>query len=265
MKKLALALAATAAFAGQAIAADMPVKAARPVAAPVVVANWTGCYLAGGVGYGMYDQENVDYFNPAPAARFALSGVYDTGGRGWLGRGQVGCDYQFGGMGSMNVVVGVFGDYDWADIKGRFSTPGAIVATETLKSQWAVGGRIGLLVTPQLLTYFSGGYTEATFGYGAFTTNTPIPAPAGVYLNDLTYKGWFLGSGLEYALNWAPGLTVKTEYRFSEFDVGTNRFYFTGTNIRTGGEIDSRKYVQTVMTSLSYKFSFGGGAVVAKY
>ena len=265
MKKLALALAATAAFAGQAIAADMPMKAARPVAAPVVVANWTGCYLAGGIGYGMYDQENVDYDNRV-APRVATTGVYDTGGRGWLGRGQVGCDYQFGGIGSMNLVIGVFGDYDWADINGRFST-GGIVATETLNSQWSVGGRIGLLVTPQLLTYFSGGYTEANFDYGRFTLNLPPPAnvAANVYLNNHTYKGWFLGSGLEYALNWAPGLTVKTEYRFSEFDIGTNQFYIFGTNIRTGTEIDSKKYVQTVMTSLSYKFSFGGGAVVAKY
>ena len=34
---------------------------------------------------------------------------------------------------------------------------------EKLRSQWAIGGRIGWLVTPQLLTYFSGGYTEAKF------------------------------------------------------------------------------------------------------
>src|SRR4051812_41373691 len=108
MKKLALALAATAAFAGQAIAADMPMKAARPVAAPVAVANWTGCYISGGVGYGMYQQENVTYFNPAPAARVALTGEWDAGGRGWLGRAQAGCDYQFGGIGSWNLVVGVF-------------------------------------------------------------------------------------------------------------------------------------------------------------
>ena len=55
MKKLALAAAAIAAFTGQALAADMPVKAIRP--APVVAAvNWTGCYVGGGGGYGMFHQ-----------------------------------------------------------------------------------------------------------------------------------------------------------------------------------------------------------------
>ena len=46
MKKLALALAVSAAFVGQATAADMAVKA-RPAPPPPPVANWTGCYIAG--------------------------------------------------------------------------------------------------------------------------------------------------------------------------------------------------------------------------
>ena len=267
MKKLALALAATAAFAGQAIAADMPMKAARVAPAPVAVANWTGCYISGGIGYGLYHQENYDYFSAPPAARLQLSNQYDTGGRGWLGRAQVGCDYQFA-LGTWNVVVGAFGDYDWADINGRFyGSPAFGVATETLNSQWAVGGRIGVLVTPQLLTYFSGGYTQAEFDYGTFTFNAPPPAnvATGVYLPGHTYKGWFLGSGLEYSLGWAPGLSLKTEYRFSEFDTGTNPYRVVATNLANGFEVDSTKYVHTVTTSLVYKFHFGGGPVVAKY
>ena len=56
MKKLVLALTAVAAFTGSAMAADMApryTKAPPPIAAPV--ANWTGCYIAGGGGYGIYD------------------------------------------------------------------------------------------------------------------------------------------------------------------------------------------------------------------
>lgn len=264
MKKLALALAATAAFAGQAIAADMPArvtKAPPPVVVPV--ANWTGCYVSGGIGYSLWQQENTDYVNGPP--RTQLTGQWDAGGRGWTGRAQAGCDYQFA-LGTWNVVVGAFGDYDFTDVHGRpidpFFNAGG---TEKQSAQWAFGGRIGWLATPQLLTYFSGGYTEAKFDAVNTVFNVPPAFPAtGFYVPGQTYKGWFLGSGLEYALNWAPGLYVKTEYRFSEFDVGTNQILAVANNAPLGVSIDSKKYIQNITTSLVYKFNFGG-PVVAKY
>ena len=65
MKKLALAATAVAALSGQALAADMPMKAARP--APVVAAvSWTGCYVGGGGGYGMYYQEHRGFDEGRP-------------------------------------------------------------------------------------------------------------------------------------------------------------------------------------------------------
>ena len=120
MKKLALALvAATASLtAGSAFAADLPArtysKAPPPVIAPV--ANWTGCYISGGLGYSLFHQENVTYVEGPP--RTAVTGQWDVGGRGWTGRAQGGCDYQLG-MGGWNVVIGLFGDYDWTDVSGR--------------------------------------------------------------------------------------------------------------------------------------------------
>ena len=198
MKKMVLALAATAAFAGQAIAADMPARVAKappPVLAPV--ANWTGCYISGGIGYSLWQQENVTYFDGPP--RTAVTGQWDAGGRGWTGRGQGGCDYQLG-MGTRNIVIGLFGDYDFTDVHGRpieplFNAGG----TEKQSSQWAFGGRIGWLATPQLLTYFSGGYTEAHFDAvnpTVFNGIGAIGVPTGFYVPGQTYKGWFLGFGL---------------------------------------------------------------------
>jgi outer membrane immunogenic protein len=128
MKKLALALVATAAFAGQAIAADMPMKAARPMAAPVPVANWTGCYISGGVGYGLYDNEtNGRNVNGAGVVTVTGANV-DVGGRGWLGGGGGGCDYQFGlgtgggFFGTGQFVIGVLADYYWSDMRGNRPT-----------------------------------------------------------------------------------------------------------------------------------------------
>ena len=55
MKTILATFAITAAFAGSAVAADLPVKA-RPMApAPVIATNWTGCYIGAGLGPGPRD------------------------------------------------------------------------------------------------------------------------------------------------------------------------------------------------------------------
>jgi outer membrane immunogenic protein len=286
MKKLALALIATAAFAGQAIAADLAVKAVRPAPPPVPVANWTGCYIAGSVGYGLFDNE-------ADAGRLTINGVTtvfsapeDHGGRGWLAGGGGGCDYQFGFGGGGGIfgtgqfVIGFLGDYYWSDMRGN---RGSVAATnafsgqEKVDSQWAIGGRIGWLVNPNTLTYFSGGYTEAHLdGVGDFFS--PV-SPAlgggllGIALPGRTVRGYFLGGGVEYQSGWIPGLTWKTEYRFSEYDRVDRAEFFNGGGAFAGlvtagtpvGTFSSDKlFTQTVMTSLVYRFNFWSPPVAAR-
>ena len=132
MKKLALALAATAAFAGQAMAADMAVKA-RPAPPPVPVYSWTGCYLSGGGGYGFLTNDH-DQIQTGPT----LDGNFPngtltqanttTGGRGWYGTVGGGCDYQFGsggpGLFGGNFLIGAFADYSFTDVTGTYTTHG---------------------------------------------------------------------------------------------------------------------------------------------
>lgn len=265
MKKLVLTFAATAALAGQAFAADMAVKA-RPMApAPIPVTNWTGCYISGGGGYGLWQQENTTYAAGAP--RVALTGQWDAGGRGYFGTVGGGCDYQFGGIGNWNIVVGAFADYDFADIKGDPTEPFFNVrGREKLSDQWSVGGRIGALITPNLLSYFSAGYTEARFdAVNPTFFNVPGFPNTGLYVPAQTYSGYFLGGGYEYALNFLPGLYWKTEYRFSDLDTQTNIVRVAGTGAPFGVEIDSHKYVHTVRSQLVWRFNWGGGSVVAKY
>jgi outer membrane immunogenic protein len=276
MKKLALAATAVAALSGQALAADMPMKAVRP--APVVAAvSWTGCYVGGGGGYGMYYQENRGYDEGRPvnpnspfAVRTQITDTFSTGGKGWFGTVQAGCDYQFN-TGPWAIVVGAFGDYDFADIKGRrtdplgFFLPG--VGNETMTDAWSVGGRIGVLVTPQLLAYFSGGYSEARFSSTNYTNlfGPPFGINTLTYTQGSTFKGWFVGAGDEYALSFLPGLYWKTEARAYHYDRQTQFNYFQNTNIRTGSSYDAEKWVYSVRSELVYRFNFGGGAVVAKY
>ena len=159
-----------------------------------------------------------------------------------------------------------FADYDFADIKGEPTNPwSGLGGREKMSSQWAIGGRVGATITPNLLVYFVGGYTEAKFDrldLFAKTINNiaglPTGADAGVYVAGQTYKGWFLGAGDEYALSVLPGLFWKTEYRLSELDLVTKRTYFTATNAYTGVDEDTKKYVHTVRSELVYRFNWGG-------
>ena len=190
MKTLALAL-SVAAFTGSAIAADLPArpytKAPPPPVAPV--ASWTGCDVGGGGGDGMWDQENTLFTSVAP--RTQITDTFTAGGRGYFGTVQGGCDYQFGGMGRQ-FLVGAFGDYDFSSFRGKLDPPGiGIVGDEKMSSAWSVGGRVGWVVVPRFLTYFSAGYTEATFDRINFTVigGPPFGVAAGLFQDRRTYRG----------------------------------------------------------------------------
>jgi outer membrane immunogenic protein len=256
MKRLLIAsLAGLALTTGAALAADLPIKS-RPVAvAPPPTTSWTGCYISAGAGYGMSNLEHsgTEFFG-SPTSTPTIT----NGGRGWLGRFGGGCDYQM----MPKIVVGVFGDYDISDISGDFTGAfpiGSTFLTGTQKqsSAWAIGGRIGYLISPTLLTYFNGGYTEASFDQITLPVN-PFPPN---YFPSQTYSGWFLGSGFEYSFNFLPihGLFWRTEYRYSTYDsntlIGHGGFLGPGPN---GFNETAKPYVQTVTTSLVWRFNAPG-------
>src|ERR1019366_7687516 len=96
MKQLLLASAALA-ISGQAFAADIPVRmpVKAPAAAPAPAFSWSGCYLGGhvGAGWGRKDisEPKEQFFQFFATANSPIS--VDTG-TGFVGGGQVGCDYQ---------------------------------------------------------------------------------------------------------------------------------------------------------------------------
>jgi outer membrane immunogenic protein len=163
--------------AGAAMAADMAAKPAPVLmkAPPMPVYNWTGCYIGAGAGYGMWNQDSFQESAAGAATQSATSG-----GRGWFGTAAFGCDYQV----SSNIVIGAFGDWDFGDIKGQYEPGGLnLLGTESEKWAWGAGGRIGWLVTPTVLTYFSGGYTQAHFNSVTFSTANNVAAPPVVFLS----------------------------------------------------------------------------------
>ena len=89
MKKFLLSMAITAGFAGSALAADLGRAPIYKAPAPVAVANWTGCYIGAGGGYGMFNQDHRT-LDPAGIPFAGQAGTVTTGGRGWFGTVQAG-------------------------------------------------------------------------------------------------------------------------------------------------------------------------------
>lgn len=272
MKKFVIALTALAALTAPALAADMAPRYAKAPAPVVPAVSWTGCWISGGGGYGISrtDRDSRDF-----AAPNALNVLNNTSGSdGWLATAGAGCDYQFSGR----WVVGAFADGTYSDIKGDhawrvFGPSATFVGESKMDWNWAVGGRIGYLVTPSFLTYFNAGYTQAhteAYNLREITTATAT----GLTVPGRTFDGFFVGSGFEYQLDFLPGLFVKSEGRASWYDRKDSRLTCTAVGGRCGaadlgtdpfGNIDSRKMVvYTAKTELVYRFNWGG-PVVAKY
>jgi outer membrane immunogenic protein len=66
---------------------------------------------------------------------------------------------------------GITGDFEFGDSKGQYSfnCPGGCAGPSGYSGQnkgpwaWAVGGGAGYLIGPALLTYWTGGFTQARF------------------------------------------------------------------------------------------------------
>jgi outer membrane immunogenic protein len=197
----------------------------------------------------MWNQDNQGFVT---ASGVAFEQEHTDGGRGFFGTGQVGCDYQF----APKWVVGAFGDFDVSDIKGTMTLPGpGWQGDEKERWSWAVGARAGYLPWDSLLVFVSGGFTQARFGAVDFVNTAGVST--GRSIQEATYNGFFLGSGYEYKLDWMPGLSWKTEYRFADYGSLDNTIVTTATGIPTVDSVHSQKYIQTVRSELVYRFNLG--------
>jgi outer membrane immunogenic protein len=251
---------------GPALAADL-----YPVKTPPPPLRWTGCYADAGIGYGMWNQDHYT----ETSALIAESETTTDGGRGWLGRVGAGCDYQV----MPSIVVGAVGDFYLMGVTGtsnlNLSTLApfsGITGNEKETGAWSVGARIGYLITPRLLSYFDGGYTQASFGQVSYVNSATVGgvvlgASTGLSMPATTYNGWFIGGGTEYALDmsWIPvqGLFWRNEYRFDSYsphDIGllcSGGGATCGAAGPAGVSVHADKYVQTITSGIVWKFNFG--------
>ena len=212
MKKLAIALTAIAALTAPALAADMAAKAPM-YQPPVPVYNWTGLWISGGGGGGLW---NADSNVVAFPGGVGITRDQRMGGSGWFGTVGAGWDWQW----TSSWVFGIFGDGQFGEIRGSVSDPfNGIEGREKLRDSWAAGVRLGYLVAPNVHSYVNAGYTGSEW---SGTTLTSLVGGPGVATTGSFHRdGWFIGGGFENSLNFfgiaAPGWFMKTEYRSSAF------------------------------------------------
>jgi outer membrane immunogenic protein len=263
MKKLVLALTAVAAFTGTASAADLAARPYTKAPAPAAAAvyNWTGFYIFGGVGGGLWNASTFtrDTFTGVP-----LSINQQQGGNGWFGTVGAGYDWQF----NSNWVFGIFGDGQFGSLRGTIQDPFfGLTGTIKMQDAWAAGARLGYLVAPNVLSYVNGGYSGSHWS-GTTLLDTFSGFAGGAHTNSFNQNGWFVGGGVENNLNIfgisAPGWFMKTEYRAAYYNKHNINELTDGTNVLVGHDINFNPWVQTINTSLVYRFNWGG-PVVAKY
>src|SRR5882757_7955421 len=195
MKKLLRALSAVAAFTGSASAADLAARpyTKAPMMAPVY--NWTGFYIFGGGGGGLFSADsNV---NTSPGG-VGITRDQRLGGDGWFGTVGAGYDWQFSSW-----VAGIFADGQFGEIRGSLSDPNfGTEGREKLRTSYAAGARIGYLVAPQVLSYVNAGYSGSEW---SGTTQTTLAAAGSATLAttpSFRRDGWFIGGGVENNLDF---------------------------------------------------------------
>ncbi len=261
MKKLALALTALAAMTGSAMAADMAPHAYTKAPPPVMLPSWTGFYIFGGIGGGIWDAND---YTKITATGLPLSINQKQGGDGWYGTVGIGYDWQFNG----NWVFGLLADGQFGSLKGSIvDQPFFLTGNERMQDAWAAGARLGYLVAPNVLSYVNGGYSGSHWS-GTTLLNTFAGTLVGLHTNSFNLNGVFVGGGVENNLNIfgisAPGWFMKTEYRLAYYGNKNVTEFFDGTNLADGHDLAFKPLVQTISTSLVYRFNWTG-PVVAKY
>jgi len=187
-------------------AADLALKA--PSAAPIKF-SWTGCYLGGHLGAVVSDDRTISN----------LGATVDFSSTGFVGGGQIGCNYQF----ASNWVVGAEGRAAWSSLTNshaasvRFPALGLVVPSQfslTNDLLATATARLGYVYGERWLVYVRGG--------AAWTRETIDDAFIGPVVGvrtdpsaTVTRTGWTAGAGVEWA--FARHWSANVEYNYHDF------------------------------------------------
>lgn len=228
--------------AAPAFAADLAVKAPAMIPAPAQF-SWTGCYIGGHVG-GVVSEDR----------RTSVAGIStDFSSGGFVGGGQVGCDYEF----APGWVAGVEGRAAWTSLKdSQAGTVRNVLTGITAPSQFTFRNDFLASTTARLGYSFADRWLGYVRGGGAWTrekADDAFIAPAlGIAVDPsstMTRTGWTVGTGVEWA--FAPHWSANLEYNYYDFGSHgltltspTNRVFFASL----------KDTIHAVTTGVDYHF-----------
>lgn len=225
------------AFAGTAMADGVPGGGVKdvPAASPM---SWTGFYIGANLGYAKVDGGASITPGPIPGTP---SGTFTNGlltggsipgrlngdGDGVIGGLQLGYNLQMGTM-----VAGIEVDFGGSTAGGHQSVrilPADFTSAYNANLAWlsTVRGRIGVLLTPSILAYATGGFA---FGEVKRSYSWTGPGDATGGQKNSIDTGWTVGGGLEWAMT--SKVSLGMEYLYAALDgVRFNADQFRGACI----------------------------------
>lgn len=200
--------------------------------------SWTGLYVGGHVGWATGEWDlNLSAPDSWPVyykSEFvpAHRSIEDDS---WLGGIQVGFNRQHGSL-----VWGLEADVSWTDIDagGTFTDKTNGPCAPNSCTKWGVAtsmdvfgtvrGRLGFLVSPQLLIFGTGGlaWGQADIKVAANHNGPDFATPGARVSGDSNHIGWTIGGGAEWM--FAPNWTLKADYLY--VDLGEEKYVPTGTD-----------------------------------
>ena len=231
------------------------------------------------------------------AATLAATGSRSASSGGFIGGGQVGYNYRLGAWGG-NIVVGLEADIQGiasSSGSGAYATrvlvPGQNVANDGVAGAFSfrrsvdhlgtARGRIGYLISPNLLAYGTGGFAYGGVnlsangfqGLAPADANVVVSGPGAGSLSD-TRVGWTAGGGVEWLV--LPNWSVKAEYLY--YDLGSARANLgvTGSVLSGAGAADGLKWATATQATarfdghiaragVNYHFNWASAPVTAAF
>jgi len=262
---IASTLAGTLAGMAAASAADMAPRMYSKAPAPAaIVYEWTGVYIGGNVGYSWGRSGNTETISNSVTGATVLAATSRNDANGVIGGGQIGYNWQ-----AQNWLFGLEADLQGSDEKGSTSFlcvacgngRDDITSTLTQKLNWfgTARGRVGVLVTPTVLLYGTGGLAFGEVSTGGSISGATNLAPLLAFQGtSSTRTGWTAGAGVEgrIAGNWS----AKLEYLY--MDLGTVSSGPIATTIvvplRTNAGVSYSSHFTDNILRVGVNYRFGG-------